>query len=251
MVNISFDQVKFRRLSEVIENHIRELILSGEVCPGDALPKEKELSQQFGVSLVTVREALKGLDSLGLIERRPGRNGGIFISEVKSNAVKTSLHHFLSLKKISYSDISEVRVILEPVSIRMAVSKITSSEISSLEENIKYCQQLIDQDPECFSKKDFSDFDEKNTIFHTIIAEATRNPLLAITIESEMDLLFKFKKGILTPGIEYCSDSLKSHRNILKHLKRRDAEKAEMEMKKHIGQLETYLMSKGINIELI
>jgi len=251
MRNISFDQIKFRRLSEVIENHMRELILSGEVSSGDALPKEKELSQQFGVSLVTVREALKGLESLGLIEKRPGRNGGIFISEVKSNSVKTALHHFLSLKKVSYSNISELRVILEPVSIRMAVSKITSSEIRSLEENIKYCQQLIDRSSECFSKKEFLDFDEKNVIFHTIIAGATRNPLLAITIESEMDLLFKFKKGILTPDIEYCSGALIGHRNILKHLKRRDAEKAEMEMKKHIEQLETYLVRKGINIELI
>ena len=170
MENISFDQIKSRRLSEVIENHIRELILSGEVSPGDALPKEKELSQQFGVSLVTVREALKGLESLGLIEKRLGRDGGIFISEVKSNSVKTALHHFLSLKKISYSDISELRVILEPISIRMAVSRITSSEISSLEENIKYCQQLIDRSSECFSEKESLDFDEKNIIFHTIIA---------------------------------------------------------------------------------
>jgi len=63
------------------------------------LPSEKELSKQFGVRLVTVREGLKGLESLGLIEKRQGKEGAIFITEVSNDSVKTALHTSLSLKK--------------------------------------------------------------------------------------------------------------------------------------------------------
>ena len=57
----SFEPINFKKLSQVVEGHIRDLILKGEIEPGERLPSEGEIGRQFGVSLVTVREALKGL----------------------------------------------------------------------------------------------------------------------------------------------------------------------------------------------
>jgi GntR family transcriptional repressor for pyruvate dehydrogenase complex len=249
MGNIRFKQIRTRRLSEVIENHLRELILSGEVRPGDKLPNEKELSKQFGVSLVTVREGLKGLESLGLIEKKPGKGGGIFISDLSNDSLKMALHRFLSTKKVSYRDIGELRVILEPVSIRKAAAKITPSEITKLEKNMLVCDQIIHDAPDPLTERTFIEFEERNIEFHTIIAQASGNPLLAFAIESEIGLLFPLKKDVLAFEIGYLRQALTGHRNIVKYLKIKDAVKAQTQMSKHITLLETYLLSKGINIE--
>ena len=82
-----FQPIKVERVSEVIENRIKALILGGEIKPGDRLPTEKELSTQFGVSLVTVREALRGLETFGVIRKQRGRGGGIVVTEIESNSV--------------------------------------------------------------------------------------------------------------------------------------------------------------------
>jgi len=249
MGKISFNQIKGRRLSEVIENHLRELILSGDVRPGDKLPSEKELSKQFGVSLVTVREGLKGLESLGLIEKRQGKEGGAFITEVGNASVKSALHTFLSSKKISYRDIRELRVLLEPISIRKAVPNITPSEKERLEENIKTCESIIRDAPARFTERAFFEFEEKNIEFHTIIAQAAGNPLLAFTIESEIGLLYALKKNIISPEVSYFRKALAGHRQIMKCIKIGDAEKAEAQMGKHIKDLERYLVKRGIDIK--
>jgi GntR family transcriptional repressor for pyruvate dehydrogenase complex len=249
MEKISFSQIKTKRLPEVIENRIKKHILSGKYQPGDRLLNEKELSLQFGVSLVTVREALKGLESLGLVEKKRGRNGGIFIGEIKSDSVKMALHGFLSTKKVSYKDISELRVILEPISIRKATSRITPLEIEKLEENVRYCEGLIRNSGDSFSEKEQSLIEKKNVEFHTLIAKATQNPLLTFTIESEMDLLFGLKKSILKPDIQHSEQGIKEHRNILKQLKIGNAKEAEEAMARHIRNLEKYLLHKGFKIE--
>jgi len=98
-------------------------------------------------------------------------------------------------------------------------------------------------------EKAFFEFEERNIEFHTIIAQETRNPLLAFTIESEIDLLFTLKSKIIVPEIDYLRQALVGHHKILKYLKIRDAEKAEAQMSKHIKDLERYLVSRGINIE--
>ena len=256
MKKIISQQIKARRLSEVIENHIKDLIMSGELRPGDRLPTEKALSEQFGVSLVTMREALKGLESIGLIEKKPGRRGGAFISEVNSDALKTALHGFFCSKKISYKDINELRVVLEPLSIKMAATRITAAEIERLEENIEYCLQIIDSVSDVPSKEQFAEIDKKNIEFHSIIAQATKNPLLVITIEWETNLLFFLKEtirkdDILAPDIDYCFEAIEGHRRIVEGLKKGDAKMAEKAMREHIKQLEHFLVSKGISIEQV
>ena len=245
----AFPEIKVRRLSEVIEKHIKELILKGEIQPGDRLPNEKDLSKQFGVSLVTVREALKGLETLGLIEKKPGKDGGIFVSQPRSDSVKFALHNFLSSKKVTYQEISEFRLLLEPVSIKLAIDNITSDEITRLEENIAYCQEILDKSLGTFSEKEFFAIEEKNAEFHTLIAEASRNPLIALTVDCDMDLLLALKRRILTPDIQFSVQSVKGHRRIVNHIKSGDREKGQREMARHIGGLTKYLARKGVRIE--
>ena len=92
----------------MIEDSIKDLVLTGQLKPGDKLPTEKELGVKFGVSLVTVREALRGLEAFGVIEKKRGRDGGVFISS-NGNSVKDVVFTFLTSRKFSAKDVSEVR----------------------------------------------------------------------------------------------------------------------------------------------
>jgi GntR family transcriptional repressor for pyruvate dehydrogenase complex len=85
--NVWLQPIQVERVSEVIENRIKVLILDGEIKPGDRSLTEKELSTQFGVSVVTVREALGGLETFGVIRKQRGRGGGIVVTEIESNSV--------------------------------------------------------------------------------------------------------------------------------------------------------------------
>ena len=98
---ISFSPLEIKRLSEVIEDRIKERILCGELKPGDRLPTEKALAKQFGVSSVTIREALRGLQAFGFIGKKKGRGGGIFVTHVNIDSLKVPLHNFLSLRRFS------------------------------------------------------------------------------------------------------------------------------------------------------
>lgn len=124
--------IKVRRLSEIIESDIQALLMEGKILPGERLPTEKELSKQFGVSIITMRQALRALIVLGFIEKRKGRNGGIFAAQIKSASVKIPLYYFLSSNKVSAEDLAELSIIIEPYSIGIAVGRITPTEIKRL-----------------------------------------------------------------------------------------------------------------------
>jgi GntR family transcriptional repressor for pyruvate dehydrogenase complex len=86
-----FKPVHAMRISGQIEKKIKDAILEGRLKSGDRLPTEKEMAEQFGVSVVTLREALRALEIFGLIEKRKGQGGGIFVSMMDDGSVKTSL----------------------------------------------------------------------------------------------------------------------------------------------------------------
>lgn len=244
MQNISFEPLKVRRLSEIVENCIKDLILKGEIKPGDRLPTEKELSRQFGVSSVTVREALRGLETFGLIEKKKGKGGGILVVETDSDSVKIPLYNFLRSKKFSVRHLTEVRIIIEPVAVKIAASQIGPHEIRQLERNVRYCEEKIEKARNALSEKDFFDIEEGNVEFHRLISEATHNPVLALTIDYVMDFLFNFKKAMLTPDINFSTGVIADHRNILCWLKEGDAQGGQREMLSHLKKVERYLITK-------
>src|SRR6201992_4299274 len=108
-----FSRVSVGRISEIIVDQIRLLMREGQLKPGDRLPPERDLCEQFGVSRVTVREALRMLESSGLVEIRVGARGGAFVTAPSSDRGGEGLSDLLSLSVIDAADVTEVRMILE------------------------------------------------------------------------------------------------------------------------------------------
>jgi len=198
MGKVYFKPLPIRRLSELIEESIRELIARGELEPGSRLPSEKDIGKQFGVSVVTVREALRGLEAFGIIQKKRGRDGGVFVADSSRHWAAKTIYSLLISKKISARHVGEVRKIIQPACAKIAASRISPQELESPHENIKYCEnRLRKQKSDSISESAFFHIEERNVEFHRLIAEATYNPVLALTADYVEDFLLSAKKPFL------------------------------------------------------
>jgi GntR family transcriptional repressor for pyruvate dehydrogenase complex len=247
LTKVIFEPLKMRRLSEVIESSIKDLIITGQLKVGSRLPTEAEIGKQFGVSLVTVREALRGLEIFGIIKKKRGKDGGIFVSEIESDVVKSAVHNFLVSRKFSAKDLGDMREIIEPATVAIAALNVNEEEIRSIEENVRYCEDKIAKKKNAFTARVFFDIEERNVEFHRLLAEATHNPIIALTVDYMMDFLISFKKAVLVQDIEFSRDTVKEHRELLDDLKKHDPVSARQHMIKHLKLVDTYLMSKERN----
>jgi len=241
MHQMTFERLPIIKTSELVERHIKQAIANGELKPGDKLPVEKQMAQQFGISIVTLREGLKALQILGLIEKKKGHGGGVFVSEINNKSIKDFLEYYLGFQDLLPQHLYEVRKIIEPSAVRIAAQKITDNELTQLEENVLYCEKRLAKIGPVIDKEDFFDLDSRNNTFHQLIVNATHNPILSLTIDYIFDFLKNIETIHLLPDFKYTSENIRDHRNILTHLKSRDAKKCEQDMISHLGRLDKYL----------
>src|SRR5258708_26140572 len=105
-----FQSVKANRISDEIVTQIKEALFEGKRQPGDGLPTERDLAEQFDTSRSSVREALRGLEQEGVIQIKKGISGGIFVVDMGHEPVANSLHNLFRLRRISLDDITEARL---------------------------------------------------------------------------------------------------------------------------------------------
>ena len=246
MKKIEFESLKIRRATDIIENRISNMILKGTIKPGEKLPTEKELSEQFDVSIVTIREALRGLEVAGMIEKKRGKGGGIYITEISNDSVKTALHNYLRRREFTAHHLAQVRLTIEPTIVRIVAPQITPEELLALDDNLTYCEKKLEKETAAIQLKDYHAVGEKNLEFHRLIAEATHNPVFVLTTDYLLDFIPDFKKSYFTPDIEMCTRVVNDHRSIFNALKDGDAEDAAARMLSHLKYLEAYQMDESL-----
>jgi DNA-binding FadR family transcriptional regulator len=121
-------------MSAVIVQQIRGLIRSGKLQAGDRLPPERQLAAQFGVSRVTVRDALRGLQASGLVEVRVGANGGAVITRPTGARVGERLSDMVLLDALEAAEITEARIVLELAIVDLVCARATPEDLAALEE---------------------------------------------------------------------------------------------------------------------
>jgi len=218
--------VRTSRLYEQIVEQIEDSIHRGTLRPGNQLPPERELAQQFGVSRTAVREAVKALHEKGLVEAYPGR--GTFITDESPYSIRNSLDRMIKVGQPEGSSyLAEVREILEPEIAALAASRADEEDLAALREPVA----VMDG-----AKKDPDTFIEADLDFHLALAEAAANPLILTLIDSIVGLLREQRMGIfqVEGGPER---GQYHHRKILEAIEHRDAAGAREAMKAHMRQV--------------
>ena len=222
-----FSPARPQRTFEVIGDQIREQVRSGALKPGDKLPAERALAEQFGTSRNAVREALRALEHAGLITLQKGAHGGAFVTDGDPGAVAQSMQDLLHLGGMSLDDVTEARLLIESAVVEAVISHATESDIDRLQENVDAVEALTR----------VGDLDAKadlNMAFHTQLAEATGNPVLILIMRLLMDLLRQVHRPITA---EDTADIIQSRRRFLKQLRDRNADGAAKEMSDHLRHL--------------
>ncbi len=253
MKKLKFEPILVGRASEHIERKIKEAIIDGRLRPGFKLPTEKEMAEQFGVSVVTLREALTALQVFGVIEKKKGKGGGIFVAELDNDSIRKYLGHYLSFKNLSIKHLYDVRKIIEPPLLKLAAISINDEELKKLEQNVSDCEEMIRKAGSNFSEKEFFDLDQMNVDFHRIIAESTHNPILVLTVDYVFYFLGEVELKLMVPDLKFSQDTIREHRAILESLKERDSQRCEKEIMIHLEHLDRYLldMEEGLHEKLI
>jgi GntR family transcriptional repressor for pyruvate dehydrogenase complex len=229
-----FENIRNEKAPQRIIGQIRSAILEGRLEPGEKLPGEQELTAHFGVSRQTLREALRALEILGLLEIRPGSGGGAFVSEVDLETAKDSLTNFLHFQNLSITHLSEIRKCLEPYAARLAAERMTEADLTRLREIQEKCQAILE-------RRQFGELMVMGIAFHRTIAGTTRNPLLILILDLVENLLTDIKR-VLRIDLGFSTRFLECHERIIQALTARDRERAEKEMLNDVTVVETELL---------
>lgn len=170
--DVRFEQIRPVRLYQRIVDQIEEAIASGELQAGQRLPSERELVSQFGASRSTVREALRVLESNGLVRSRPGDPKGPEILAFSSTALTKQLTRLAQVDNLTLAELISFRMILDSSANLLAARLRTPAELQSMESAIDAMRAAIDEG--------FKDFSEADVAFHDVVALASRNPLIQI-----------------------------------------------------------------------
>lgn len=215
------------RPREQVEQQLREAILGGLFAPGDKLPSETELAKQFGVSRPTIREALMSLVSGGLIRKVPGATGGGFVNGVNpdslSKMLRDSMDGTLRLGTLSIGELIQVRRVLENPAARWAAKNGTRQHLDELHAIVEFqCATTID-DPRVPAY---------DLAFHTIIAQASGNRLLAAFVTAVHGVTDPVEYLEVTP--EVARNTVKQHIAIVAALDARNPAEAADAMEAHL-----------------
>jgi GntR family transcriptional regulator, transcriptional repressor for pyruvate dehydrogenase complex len=218
--------VRTARLYEQIVQQIEQSIREGKLKPGDQLPAERELAQEFGVSRTAVREAVKTLSEKGLVEAYSGR--GTFVSTGKSQAIRHSLDSFLNSGDLKDSDyVAEMREILEPEFTALAATRIEEQHLVMMREAVAVMDRSM-RNPDAYIEADLD--------FHLALAEAAGNPLILSLLDSLVGVLRKQRLGIFSVAGGPERGQV-HHKLILEAIEKRSASSARKAMRAHLQQV--------------
>jgi len=171
-----YKSLKKPLLSQEVKDVIQASIADKTFKPGEKLPSERELVDQFQVSRVTVREALRNLQSAGLIEIRRGINAGAYVSEPNSDPITENFRNLIHMGRIGFSHLIDARLYIEPRASEIAAKYATDKDIARL-------RQLLDKAAAqvATSRKSARLI---NVSFHVEVAKITKNPIILFITES-------------------------------------------------------------------
>jgi GntR family transcriptional repressor for pyruvate dehydrogenase complex len=211
--------------TEQVVAHLRELIESGSLRPGDRLPAERDLALQIGVSRPTVRAGLRALAAMGVVQARHG--SGNYIPEGPPTLGSEPLSFLAALHGFTREDMYEARRILEVGAAGLAADRATPEQLASLSEEVASLFATM-EDPQRFLVHDIN--------FHRTLAAASGNPIVASIVEMVSALYYERRRQTAQRASDRdLRDAAEMHRRIYQAVRSHDAEAARQAMHEHLA----------------
>ena len=226
-----FGTVQKESLSDQIAERIKQMIRENKLRPGDKLPPERELAATMGVGRPVLREALRALSLMNIIEIRQG--AGTFVTELETTKLLEHLDFVFSIDDSSILDLFETRKVIESGIAELAAQRISDAEITILESSLEEAER-VKEDPEAFLNADHE--------FHLWIVSIANNPILMRFMESiyQLGLASRARTGRLDGVVPQSIDDL---HHIFTALRARDPLAARKAMWEHLENVESRLKS--------
>ena len=217
--------IKKTRIPEEIADRVRELILDRTFPPGRPLPSERVLAGRFRVSRGSVRDALRMLEMVGLVEMRHGQ--GTFPRELSVDRLVSPIASVLTVQRDLQDELMDVRRMFEPAVARAAAARVTDADLVELERLIDAQRRKLKTGQSAIGE---------DSAFHAVLARATRNRVAVRIMETLNDLLLESRKHTLRQKGRP-ERSLSGHEAIVAAMRQRDPDAAARAMYAHIDQI--------------
>jgi GntR family transcriptional regulator, transcriptional repressor for pyruvate dehydrogenase complex len=207
------------------QNRIRQ----GDWLPGERLPSIAQLAKEFHAGTGSIREALRALQSIGLVKIEHG--SGVYVQG--ANPVSGLSSHFHEVGAGMNLALAETRCVIEPELAALAAQRGTDEELREIEELVRRMEK---------QSQEGTDFADLDVLFHRQIAQAARNPIMFQTMESVSDLFLLSRRTILLdPNASL--RALRYHALIADALRTRNAAQARLLMQGHMNSMMDELMA--------
>lgn len=226
------------KLSDLIVEDVKRRIVSDRLKPGDRLPNEKDLIEQYGCAKGTVREALKGLEVEGLIVTKTGPTGGAYLTQPTVDHAARALRNFLHFQHLDGDQVYQLRILIEEELAASVVGRLTDDDFRALEDNIALCAHPPEDEEEQRTQR-IAELE-----FHNMLAALCPNPLLAFLGRFLNDLLrdlVVLKKVYLPARAQFGEANLDYHRRLLDAYRRADEATVRRLMREHMCDAHDHL----------
>lgn len=219
-----FKPIRQSRVSNEVAVQLKQSILSGVLKPGDKLPSERELAEQFQVSRIAVREAIRFLENTGFVSTRHGVSGGTFVTDLNFEYLTNAFVDLFLADKITVPELVEMRVLIEPEIARLAAKNLNKKYARLLKEALEAEELPINSVDE--------DLEIKTSV-HYILAEACGNHFFEALERSLMALTRAIVKMIDTNNISAFIHPVGMHRPVVEAVLSKDPDAAAESMRQH------------------
>ncbi|MFW6284882.1 MAG: FadR/GntR family transcriptional regulator [Bacillota bacterium] len=214
--------MKRKSKAEKVYDYIEELVISGEIKPGERLPSEAKLGEDLGVSRVSVRAGIEKLSAIGLVSKKKG--GGTYVNRTK-NENYLSVFTPTLLHNTDYLELLDVRRALDSLSVQLCANNITEAGIRKLSD-------IIEQMEAAENAFEFFEYDKK---FHLLISKYSKNRFLHNIHLIMWDVMQKRLRSKYNQVTSI--DRVDEHRRIYDAIVHKDADLARIYTVRHLEQI--------------
>jgi GntR family transcriptional repressor for pyruvate dehydrogenase complex len=223
MNNVVLEAIPHRRLAEEIVDRIERLILNEELHVGDALPSERELAAQLGVSRNILREALGMLVQKGLLEVRPG--SGTYVARPNTEFLRDTLDHFIRFNKSALFDLIDARRAIEVEIAEMAARRATDEDRALVSAALERLEKSVGS---------LEPYTEADIYFHSTLALVAQNGILELLLDSIRGSLRENISVLVRHHATAVEEAMRYHRRIARAVIEQNPIEARNAMSEHL-----------------